>query len=102
MNFNSKKNYIRCYFKITQEWNKKDFRDFAKQTLDSMLQKRPNDHTVVFFHAKWLLSERMLDDAYRTAVKSNSMVKNQATIELIEEISREIKNKGKIKVPVYK
>jgi hypothetical protein len=44
----------------------------------------------------------MLDDAYRAAVKSNSMVKNQATIELIEEISREIKNKGKIKVPVHK
>lgn len=80
MNFNSKKNYIRCYFKITDEWSKKDFREFAKQTLDYMLHKRPNDHMVVFFQAKWLLSERMLDDAYRAAVKSNSMIKNQATI----------------------
>lgn len=30
MNINAKLNYIRCYFKIEEEWNRKDLADFAR------------------------------------------------------------------------
>lgn len=63
MNINAKLNYIRCYFKIKEDWNLRDLADFAKQTLDILLRKKPHDYTTHFYHAKWLLRERMLDDA---------------------------------------
>lgn len=63
MNLQAKLNYIRCYFKIEEDWVQKDLADFAKQVLDSLLQKKSNDNTTHYYHAKWLLKERVLDSA---------------------------------------
>lgn len=100
ININAKLNYVRCYFRIEEEWNKKDLADFAKEVLDFLLRKRPEDHTTHFFHAKWLLRERVLDSALEAARRSNALKRNAATDELIAEILCEKKNKGKLKVAV--
>jgi hypothetical protein len=100
MNINAKLNYIRCYFKIKEDWNIRDLSDFAKLTLDFLLKKKPYDHMTHFYHAKWLFKERVLDDALEAAKKSNSIKRNEATDHLISDILMEKKNKGKIKVAV--
>lgn len=68
--------------------------------LDFLLRKRPEDHRTHFFHAKWLLRERVLDSALEAARRSNALKRNAATDELIAEILAEKKNKGKLKVAV--
>lgn len=97
---NAKLNYLRCYFKIEEEWNRKDLADFAKEVLDFLLRKRSEEHTTHYFNAKWLFRERVLDSALEAARRSNAIKRNAATEELIAEIVTEKKNKGKLKVAV--
>jgi hypothetical protein len=76
MNANAKLNYIRCYFKIEEDWTRKDLADFAKGVLDFLRQKKPMEHSTHFYHAKWLLRERVLDSALEAAKRSNNIKRN--------------------------
>lgn len=100
MNIRARLNFIRCYFKIKEDWLLRDMAEFTKGAIDFLLKKKPNTNSTHFYHAKWLLKERFLDDALEAARKSNSIKRDTATDELIAEIIKEKQNKGKIKVAV--
>ena len=100
MNISARLNYIRCYFKIKEDWIIREMADFAKSAIDFLLKKKAHTNTTHYYHAKWLLKERFLDNALEAARKSNSIKRDPATDELIAEILKEKQNKGKIKVPM--
>jgi len=65
-----------------------------------MVKDYPAQSMTLFLFAKWLLKDRMLDNALKAAHDSYKLEKNQATLDLIKTIEFEKKMKRKIKVPV--
>ena len=64
------------------------------------MDRKKNDAVVRFLYAKWLLKERMLDNAFEQAKRSFEIDPTSNAQLLMTLIKEEKKNKGKIKVKV--
>jgi hypothetical protein len=98
MNVSAKFNYLRCFFKLTERWVEKELEEFTSEVVKGLLKARPYDHNTHYWNAKWLLRERVLDNALAAAKKSYEMKKEPGTNALIKEIMFEKANKGKVKI----